>query len=146
MTNYVKQIDGTHYVVKEGGVEHWDYCIGANVPYLEAAATKYIVRWRKKNGLKDLEKARSYVAKRISSYQRGAGVLRGANRREAMFNRFIDDNKIGPRERNVIDLIMHWKRLDSLFEAHAQLSEIIHKYNKEEEEACEPSSAYVNQD
>jgi len=138
-----RQVAGTHYQVPKGGIGHWDYCIGASVPNLEYNASKYVTRWRKKNGVQDLEKALHIVEKRIESVQQGVGILRSVNRKDGMFNRFIEDNKIVHRDRCIIDLIMHWKRIDQLYEAHAQLKEIIEKF--EEENEGEATSAYVNQ-
>lgn len=152
MSDEAKQVGGTHYAAE---VQHWDYADGVNAGYLESAATKYITRWRKKNGLEDLRKAATYVAKRIQQYQHQQGPLRGVHKREAMFKRFVADNHIPHREAQIIDLIFHWKRLDSLFEAHARLNEIIKNFNPgetpakaedEEEEEGGPTRAYVNQD
>ena len=137
-----KQIAGDHYKVKKGGVEHWDYCIGANVPNLEYNASKYVTRWRNKNGTQDLEKALHIVEKRIESIQQGVGIFRSVNRKEGMFNRFIEDNAVPHKERVIIDLIMHWKRVDQLYEAHAQIMDMI----TAEAGAAEPTPAYVNQD
>ncbi len=53
-----KQVGGTHYVSK---VQHVSFCQQNRIPWCEAAAIKYLVRWRKKNGLEDLKKARHYV-------------------------------------------------------------------------------------
>jgi len=57
-----KQIGGTHY---GSNYQHWDYVEKHNVGYLEACATKYSVRHRKKNGLQDLEKAKHYIEKLV---------------------------------------------------------------------------------
>lgn len=59
---YVKQVGGEHYDAK---YQHWDWVAETGLPYLEASATKYISRWRKKGGRQDLEKALSYVQKAI---------------------------------------------------------------------------------
>lgn len=53
-----KQVGGNHY--KTGTVEHWDVF---GPEYLIASATKYVGRWRKKNGVQDLEKALHYAEK-----------------------------------------------------------------------------------
>jgi hypothetical protein len=53
-----KQVGGNHY--KTGTVEHWDVF---GPEYLVANATKYVGRWRKKNGVQDLEKALHYAEK-----------------------------------------------------------------------------------
>ena len=53
------QIGGSHY--RKGKVQHWDWA--ENIPYLEGCATKYIGRWRDKEGLKDLLKGLHYLQK-----------------------------------------------------------------------------------
>lgn len=55
------QVGGDHYA---GEYQHWDFVrevLGNN--YLLGNATKYISRWRKKNGVEDLHKALHYIAK-----------------------------------------------------------------------------------
>jgi len=149
--NKVEQVDGDHYQAGSGGVQHWDYCVGANVGYLEGCATKYLCRWRKKNGLTDLKKARHFVKKRIDSVQQGTGAVKGVNIKDGMFNRFISDNGIPAKERGLINVIMHWKRLDQLIETYYGLNSMIHEIELEkargiEDKEGEPTSAYVNQD
>jgi Protein of unknwon function (DUF3310) len=56
----LKQVDGTHY---EAPYQHWDLVLDLGLDYCTANATKYITRFEKKNGVKDLEKARSYLYK-----------------------------------------------------------------------------------
>lgn len=57
------QIGGDHY--KGAPVEHWDFVLMHKMPYLEAQIFKYVLRWRKKNGIEDLRKARHYLDKLI---------------------------------------------------------------------------------
>lgn len=137
-----KQVGGAHYKAKNGGVQHWDYSVVANVPNLEYAASKYVTRWRGKNGRQDLEKSLHFLEKRIESYRSGIGILRGANRRDGLFNRFIEDNGIPARERTIIDFIMHWKRIDQLEDAYVMIKKLIEELDAEE---AGPTSAYVNQ-
>ena len=54
------QIGGTHYRSK---YQHWDYVCDVRMPYLLACATKYVSRWRDKNGVEDLRKSIHYLAK-----------------------------------------------------------------------------------
>lgn len=64
----LRQVGGEHYKVK--AIEPWDYIIANNIGYLEGNIIKYISRWKDKNGLQDLEKARHYLDKLIeTSYQ-----------------------------------------------------------------------------
>jgi len=58
-----KQEGGAHY--KGAPVEHWDFVIMHDIPYMEAQIIKYMMRWRKKNGIEDLRKARHFVDKLI---------------------------------------------------------------------------------
>ena len=62
-----KQVSGTHYKVP-GATEHWDIVIQHKLNYFEGAATKYIMRCRKKNGKADLEKALHFLEKYIECY------------------------------------------------------------------------------
>lgn len=58
-----EQVGGTHYKGKP--IEHWDFVLMHNIPYLEAQVIKYMMRWRDKNGVEDLRKARHFVDKLI---------------------------------------------------------------------------------
>lgn len=53
-----RQVGGSHYVSK---VQHVTFCQRNRIPWCEAAAVKYIIRHRKKNGKQDLEKAIHYI-------------------------------------------------------------------------------------
>jgi len=134
-----KQVSGTHYQTKKGGVQHWDYCGIVNVPYLESAATKYLTRWYKKNGVADLQKAQHYMEKRVELYRNHQGILKAANRNQGLFNRYIEDNQIPHHEREVIDLIMHWKSVEQLENILVRLQDLV------DDAECGPTSVYVNQ-
>lgn len=54
------QVGGSHYKVS---YEHWDFIHELGIPYLEAVTTKYVTRWRKKDGRQDLHKALHYLTK-----------------------------------------------------------------------------------
>ena len=79
-----RQVAGSHY--KSKGVQHWDYCVVANVPNLEYASSKYLTRWRSKNGIQDLEKAQHYMEKRLDSIMHYRGCVRGARKSKDLFN------------------------------------------------------------
>lgn len=59
-----RQIGGNHYKTP-GKLEHWDLVGMFEWDYFQGQITKYLMRWRKKNGLEDLEKARHYLDKYI---------------------------------------------------------------------------------
>lgn len=58
-----EQVGGNHY--KGYAIQPWDFFLANAVPYLEACIIKYTLRWRNKNGLEDLEKAKHYLDKLI---------------------------------------------------------------------------------
>jgi len=58
------QIGGNHYS-KRGSVQHWDLVAKNGWGYYVGNITKYLFRWRDKNGLQDLEKSKHYLAKYV---------------------------------------------------------------------------------
>lgn len=68
-----KQVGGSHY---RSAHQHWDYMAALyGDHHFKAAATKYIMRWRKKNGTEDLRKAQHYMEKLLELVQQGDVVL-----------------------------------------------------------------------
>ena len=61
-----QQVGGTHYQSK---FQHWDWVGLLNMAYLPAQVTKYLARWRKKNGLQDLKKSAHFLDKMIEVEQ-----------------------------------------------------------------------------
>ncbi len=57
-----QSVRGNHYKVA-GQVEHWDIVGHLGLDYFRGCATKYLCRWRKKNGIEDLYKALSFLEK-----------------------------------------------------------------------------------
>lgn len=57
-----KQIAGDHY---KSSIQHWDYVIANDLDYFQAQITKYVTRWKKKNGITDLEKALHFLEKYV---------------------------------------------------------------------------------
>ena len=54
-----EQIGGTHY--SNLAIEPIDFIIANNLGFCEGNVIKYISRWKAKNGVEDLEKARWYI-------------------------------------------------------------------------------------
>ncbi len=57
------QVGGDHY--KRKAIQPWDFIAANGIGYFEGNIVKYISRWRDKNGLDDLLKARHYLDKLI---------------------------------------------------------------------------------
>lgn len=53
------QIGGNHYSKME--IQPIEYIMKNKIPYCEANVIKYLSRWRSKNGVEDLRKARHYI-------------------------------------------------------------------------------------
>jgi hypothetical protein len=53
------QVDGDHY--KKFKIQPIEFIHANDIPFIEGNIIKYIVRWREKNGIKDLEKVKHYV-------------------------------------------------------------------------------------
>ena len=59
MTALSKQVAGNHY--KDLPIQPVEYIYANALGYFEGNVVKYISRWRKKNGIADLEKAKHYI-------------------------------------------------------------------------------------
>ena len=53
------QVGGTHY--KNKGIQPIDYITSNKMSYSEGCVIKYITRYKEKNGIEDLEKAKHYI-------------------------------------------------------------------------------------
>ena len=51
-----------HY---NNGIEMWDYAYSHNLDFFEGNIVKYVTRWKHKNGVEDLLKAKQYLDKLI---------------------------------------------------------------------------------
>ena len=72
-----KQVDGTHY--KTMGIQPWEIIEKNHLDYFEGAALKYLLRWRHKDGIIDLDKIIHYVERikelALSGYYDDATVV-----------------------------------------------------------------------
>ena len=59
MTALDSQVGGSHY--KNMAIQPIEYIHANNMPFIEASILKYISRWRNKNGLQDLMKAKHFI-------------------------------------------------------------------------------------
>ncbi len=62
-----RQEGGAHY--KQFRYETWDVILDWGLGYLDGNAVKYLSRWRHKNGIEDLKKARHYIDKLLEVEQ-----------------------------------------------------------------------------
>ena len=75
------QVAGSHYQDAgecphcKGALQHWDMVAMFELDYFQGQITKYVMRWPKKNGVQDLEKAAHFLQKYIE-LQQNAPVLK----------------------------------------------------------------------
>ena len=63
-----KQVSGNHY--KDCKIQPIEYIHANGLDFCEGNIVKYITRWRSKNGIKDLEKAKHYIEMLIELEQK----------------------------------------------------------------------------
>jgi Protein of unknwon function (DUF3310) len=59
LSSLSSQVGGSHY--KEFKIQPVEFCFLNKIPYLEATTIKYLCRWRRKNGIEDLLKAKHFI-------------------------------------------------------------------------------------
>jgi hypothetical protein len=65
-----KQVGGGHY--KDFTIQPIEFIHLNGIPFIEGNVIKYLCRWREKNGLQDLEKAKHYIELLIELESRDA--------------------------------------------------------------------------
>ena len=55
----VKQVGGSHY--KDKAIQPIEYIHANKLGFCEGNVIKYVTRWKDKNGIADLEKAKHYI-------------------------------------------------------------------------------------
>ena len=142
-----KQVGGGHY---QSEIQHWDYVLANNIPYLEAQIIKYVTRWRAKNGYQDLQKAQHFLEKlmevnapKILAPKEHKGILGDIPQRGAdVINR--DPTKVPEYKSDDVALnpTKPWPgRLYCTCELNGPIACLIHKYD-----GSHPGPGYVNQD
>jgi hypothetical protein len=121
------QVGGNHYA-KGGDFQHWDLIERYGIGYLEGYATKYILRWRDKNGVEDLKKALHCVEKLISLREERVRFTRGEVPRE-VWEPFFTSYPMGlPEQRCFVVLCGSWN-LDELRDVAEILTTLIRENN-----------------
>ncbi len=129
------QIGGTHYS-DAGDYQHWDFVIDLQLHYLFGCATKYVCRWRKKNGAEDLMKASHYLTKAVSSciFVHNFETHTRLYLMHEGYQNFI--NGLHKEDKEIVRLILD----NQIISAQAKIQELI------EIELSEASPSYVDQD
>lgn len=124
------QIGGQHYRLNPA-YQHWDLVVDTNMGYFEGQITKYVTRWRRKNGVQDLKKAIHYINKLISLYEderlRIVNRLRDISTPEKLekFYNFCSDQKLSRAEVIIFERIVFYTHVDDLKMARLYIEQLI---------------------
>ena len=66
---YAIQISGNHY--KDMAIQPIEYINANKMPFMDGCVIKYVSRWRRKNGVEDLRKARHFIDMMIDLEEKG---------------------------------------------------------------------------
>lgn len=123
------QIAGDHYRRANPEYQHWDLVADFNMNYYTGCLTKYVARWREKEGVKDLQKAVHYCEKLISLYsqQRGAYVwpLRLAPAPDQRMYSWCDGQRLTYFEQQIIELAVCYTDAADLDQLHTWLKKLV---------------------
>jgi hypothetical protein len=107
-----RQIGGSHY---RQDYQHWDFAADTPLNYFEANITKYITRWRSKNGVDDVKKAAHYLQKLIELYQQRRMVLPFSARFVYPLQKFLKQTKnVSELERKIFEELVLYTSLEQL--------------------------------
>ena len=65
MKSYKKQVGGSHY--KKYKIQPIEFIVKNNIGFVEGNIIKYVLRFKEKGGVQDLEKAKHYIELLIDS-------------------------------------------------------------------------------
>lgn len=95
-----RQVAGDHY--NKRPVQHWDFVVSHDFSYLGGQATKYVSRWRDKNGVVDLQKAMHFIEKMEEVHEKPpAPIDLGA---------YLTAQELGWEERIVVAMIYSYEQ------------------------------------
>jgi len=100
-----RQIGGSHY---QSAMQHWDFVEDHGIGYLEGCASKYVTRWRRKDGVEGLEKAAHFLEKVIDLHRSTGRRNRGTRANPELLRRFCAANDLGVIEFAVLVGIFNW--------------------------------------
>lgn len=124
------QVGGDHY---RSSMQHWDVVSKWNVPYLEGCASKYVSRWRKKNGLQDLEKAVHFATKLKEVVMQDEGNYRSAVVPFHVIEKFVIANDLEMQERHVLQMLWGWRDVGDIDHAIIGISALIREAKRVQE-------------
>lgn len=143
------QVGGSHY---RNDIQHWDFVAQYGLGYFEGQVTKYVTRWRKKNGVQDLRKAQHFLRKLIELVS-NEGYAKEPSAKvdhEPDFKvaTYLAANGLDDDESLVIISLAWWVKTgqhDFLLGAACALDALLKLAELEEAAAASPGRNYVDQ-
>lgn len=101
--------------------QHWSFVEKCNLDYFSGNSTKYVTRWRKKNGIDDLRKALHYLAKMEEVV--ASPPVRKLSYEETLreVGKFCEANQLSYLERAYIVWLCTWRVKEDLAAAREVL-------------------------
>lgn len=135
------QVGGGHY--KGRATQHWDVVDNNGIGYLEGVATKYICRWREKNGLQDLLKAEHYLVKLLEEIDEHGRRPRGSATTAELIG-LRDGYSLDATEYGAVHQILTWSERDQIVAALDDVRDLIMCEKDRPAEASPPSKSAVS--
>lgn len=137
------QHGGDHY---RAAYQHWDFVVDCGMRYLEACATKYTMRYLRKNGAEDLRKCIHFIDKITELYNDNKYTnarfacpykIFDVNTYAGFVYKFATANNLGNIQSNIVRTLAMWQDWHDLCYARAQACALLHMV----EYPSEPRSA-----
>ena len=121
-----RQVSGTHYSAQ---FQHWDWVEATNLGYCECQITRYVMRWYKKDGIQDLEKAIHYLDKLLELEAAGRHNKRWDAEIteleiETCTERMFSQTQLPEAERVIVTAIRDWTTRDELEQIKIMITEL----------------------
>lgn len=130
-----RQVAGDHYS-RRGELQHWDVVLHLGLDYLRGNFTKYMFRWKDKNGIQDLEKAEHYLQKFIETWNRAPWTFTWLGRAYCgirviaydpiFFAHIVDHFDIDAQQEAVIQAVVYADSYEMLDMGQRMLTQYIH--------------------
>ena len=146
MSANTQQIGGSHYA---SAYQHWDYVWRLKLGYFPGQITKYALRWRKKNGAQDLEKAVHFAEKYQELLAAGLEEPTLSPRTGKVgveLAHFAGVNDLDKTTLVIFGLLSHAHDVNSVVRVKILLLSQLAKLQAEALAPGAPTPAYVNQD
>ncbi len=120
------QVGGEHYRALNAELQHWDLVALTGMGYFEGQITRYLARWRRKNGAEDVAKAMHYTDKltELVSAERYLYRVSCTAAGWAAFKRFVAEQRLTRTEELAFEICINWTTTRDLERLRRLIAEI----------------------